>query len=133
MDTSARPLVLAAGVVFAAAAQAESPDLLMAIEQAAHSGQAGEALAYGQPALVVPVLNRPCMTVGVVYQEGKHQRGGPRIDNYQVCQGGEPERINHGPDTHPKARLRAMGVGYKETSDGPILLDKIGIPAIRAA
>ena len=40
-----RPLVLAAGVVFAAAAQAESPDLLMAIEQAAHSGQAGEVLA----------------------------------------------------------------------------------------
>ena len=29
-----------------------------------------------------------------VYQEGKRQRGGPRIDNYQVCQGAEPERIN---------------------------------------
>ena len=50
-----------------------------------------------------------------------------------IAMAGEPERINHGPDTHPKARLRAMGVGYKETSDGPILLDKIGIPAIRAA
>ena len=89
-----RPLILAAGVVFAAAVHAESPDLLMAIEQAAQSGQAGEVLAYGQPALVVPVQNRPCMTVGVVYQEGKRQRGGPRIDNYQVCQGAEPERIN---------------------------------------
>ena len=86
-----RPLILAAGVVFAAAVHAESPDLLMAIEQAAQSGQAGEVLAYGQPALVVPVQNRPCMTVGVVYQEGKRQRGGPRIDNYQVCQGAEPE------------------------------------------
>ncbi len=50
-----------------------------------------------------------------------------------VAMAGEPERINHGPDTHPKARLRAMGVGYKETSDGPVLLGKIGIPAIRAA
>jgi hypothetical protein len=46
---------------------------------------------------------------------------------------GEPELINHGEGTHPKARLRGMGVGYKETSDGPTLVEKIGIPAIRAA
>lgn len=89
-----RPLVLAAGVLFTAAAQADSPDLMMAVEQAARSGQAGEVLAYGQPALVVPVQNRPCMTVGVIYQEGRRQLGGPRIDNYQVCQDAEPERIN---------------------------------------
>ncbi|WP_126447935.1 hypothetical protein [Sulfuricystis multivorans] len=89
-----RLLTLVACVVFAASAQAQSRDLLMAIEQAANNGQAGEVLAYGQPALVVPVQNRPCMTVGVVYQERKHQRGGPRIDNYQVCPGAEPERIN---------------------------------------
>ncbi|QIL80933.1 DUF4276 family protein [Diaphorobacter sp. HDW4A] len=46
---------------------------------------------------------------------------------------GEPELINHGETTHPKARLKEMATGYKETSDGPTLMGKIGIPAIRAA
>lgn len=46
---------------------------------------------------------------------------------------GEPELINHGKDTHPKARLHGMGTGYKETSDGPTLIQKIGIPTIRNA
>ena len=46
---------------------------------------------------------------------------------------GEPELINHGKHTHHKARLQAMATGYKETSDGPTLMGKIGIVAIRAA
>ena len=46
---------------------------------------------------------------------------------------GEPELINHGKETHPNARLQAMATGYKETSDGPTLMGKIGIAAIRAA
>ena len=46
---------------------------------------------------------------------------------------GEPEFINHGETTHPKARLKEMAAEYKETSDGPTLMGKIGIPAIRAA
>lgn len=50
-----------------------------------------------------------------------------------VQEAGEPELINHGETTHPKARLQSMGSGYKETSDGPTLLDKIGIPAIKQA
>lgn len=50
-----------------------------------------------------------------------------------IAHAGEPELINHGETTHPKARLKAMAAGYKETSDGPTLMDKIGIPAIRAA
>lgn len=50
-----------------------------------------------------------------------------------VAIAGEPELINHGRDTHPKARLHAMATGYKETSDGPTLMKKIGIPSIRAA
>ena len=45
---------------------------------------------------------------------------------------GGPEAINHGPASHPKARLRKHCPSYKETSDGPTLLAKIGIPAIRA-
>ena len=44
---------------------------------------------------------------------------------------GEPELINQGAETHPKARLRGLQTGYKETSDGPTLLAKIGIPTIR--
>ena len=45
---------------------------------------------------------------------------------------GAPERINHGATTHPKARLDNWVGGYKETSDGPTLLKKIGIAAVRA-
>ena len=48
-----------------------------------------------------------------------------------VEQAGEPELINQGKETHPKARLQKLVTGYKETSDGPILLEKIGIPTIR--
>lgn len=50
-----------------------------------------------------------------------------------VQQAGAPELINHGEDTHPKARLHSLVGGYKETSDGPTLLEKIGITVIRAA
>ncbi len=50
-----------------------------------------------------------------------------------VAQAGDPELINHGQTTHPKARLRAPVAQYKETSDGPTILNSIGIPAIRAA
>jgi hypothetical protein len=50
-----------------------------------------------------------------------------------VQSAGEPELINHGIQTHPKARLQGMVLGYKETSDGPILMSKIGIETIRAA
>lgn len=45
---------------------------------------------------------------------------------------GGPEQINHGSDTHPSARLLALGVGFRKTS-GVSLLEKIGIPAIRSA
>jgi hypothetical protein len=50
-----------------------------------------------------------------------------------VREAGAPELINHGSDTHPKARLHSLVGGYKETSDGPTLLEKIGIAAVRAA
>lgn len=50
-----------------------------------------------------------------------------------VAEVGEPEFINHGTETHPKARLKGFCPSYKETSDGPILIEKIGIPAIRSA
>ena len=50
-----------------------------------------------------------------------------------VGEAGEPELINHGRETHPKARLQRLGTDYKETSDGPTLIHKIGIPTIRSA
>jgi Domain of unknown function (DUF4276) len=50
-----------------------------------------------------------------------------------VAQAGEPELINQGEGTHPKARLKTMVSAYKETSDGPTILGKIGVPAIQAA
>jgi hypothetical protein len=50
-----------------------------------------------------------------------------------VKKAGEPELIDHGVNTHPKARIKGFDVGYKEASDGPILLEKIGIEAIRDA
>jgi Domain of unknown function (DUF4276) len=49
-----------------------------------------------------------------------------------VVHAGSPELINHGQDTHPKARLRLLKMGYKETSDGPTLMEKIGILTIYA-
>lgn len=48
-----------------------------------------------------------------------------------LTQTGGPELIDHGLDTHPKARLKALVTDYKETSDGPTILNKLGIPAIR--
>ena len=64
-----------------------------------------------------------------------HFDQGPLADQVRqvVAQAGEPELINHGKSTHPKARLKTMVPAYKETSDGPTLLGKIGIPAIQAA
>lgn len=50
-----------------------------------------------------------------------------------VQKAGEPEFINQGKETHPKARLRALVGEYKEASDGPSLMSKIGIPAIKVA
>lgn len=48
-----------------------------------------------------------------------------------IAEVGEPELINHGKTTHPKARLDALNVGYKETADGATIMQKIGIEAIR--
>lgn len=50
-----------------------------------------------------------------------------------VQQVGAPELINHGATTHPKARLCSLVGDYKETSDGPLLLEKIGIATVRKA
>lgn len=46
---------------------------------------------------------------------------------------GAPELINHGATTHPKAQLASLVSSYKETSDGPVLLEKIGLGTVCAA
>ncbi|MBF0162550.1 MAG: DUF4276 family protein [Magnetococcales bacterium] len=50
-----------------------------------------------------------------------------------VMEAEEPERINHGKKTHPKAQLERIQPSYKEVADGATLLNKIGIGPIRAA
>jgi hypothetical protein len=46
---------------------------------------------------------------------------------------GGPELINQGVSTHPKVRLKSLVTRYKETSDGPTVLEKTGISAVRGA
>lgn len=47
---------------------------------------------------------------------------------------GEAEAINHGKDTHPKARLQALlDRRYQEVGDGATLVEKIGITRIAEA
>ena len=51
---------------------------------------------------------------------------------HQVVQeAGGPELVNHGANTHPKARLQNLISGYKESSDGPMLINKIGLATVR--
>lgn len=50
-----------------------------------------------------------------------------------IAMAGEPELINHGDTTHPKARLQALNVGYKEVADGATIMQKIGIDKIKIA
>ncbi len=43
-----------------------------------------------------------------------------------------PEKINHGEQTHPKARIKKYVKDYDENVDGPVLAARIGIHAIKA-
>lgn len=77
-----------------------------------------EALVFSAPDIVANHFDKPHLSI--------------LISNVNQDCGG-PELVNHGPDTHPKARLKAWVQTYKETSDGPTLLEKIGIDEIRDA
>lgn len=50
-----------------------------------------------------------------------------------VQEAGAPELINHGKDTHPKARLKNLVGSYKEISDGATIIRKIGLERVRLA
>jgi hypothetical protein len=43
------------------------------------------------------------------------------------------EHINHGPETHPSKRLETLIPTYKKRSDGPAILERVGLSGIRAA
>lgn len=90
-----RTVLVAAVIALASTpALADNQALDSLIDSALRGGHAIESLLYNQPVLAVPVANRPCPTVGVIYQDGGRRRGGQRIDNFQACPGSEPELIN---------------------------------------
>ena len=74
-------LMAAAGV--ASAQQGNDPQSL--INMTLRSGHAIEGFLYGSPVIAVPIPNRPCPNVGIVFQEKRRQRDGQRIDNYSAC------------------------------------------------
>jgi hypothetical protein len=81
-----------------------------------------EALVFASPKTVAEHFGLP--------------RLGPALQSV-VDDAGSPESINGGKNTHPKRRLERLLEGqkcsYEAPSDGPILLKKIGVPAIRTA
>ena len=89
-----KPTFAALLMLATAVAQAQNPELDTLIDAAVRYGQATEGFLWGQQVLAVPVPNKPCNTVGIIYRENRRQRGGPRIDNYQACPGEEPEMIH---------------------------------------
>lgn len=90
-------LMAAAGL--ASAQQGNDPQSL--IEMTVRSGHAIEGFIYGTPVIAVPIPNLPCQNVGIVFQEKRRHRDGPRIDNYSACQGQEPELIHDLPPGLP--------------------------------
>ncbi len=60
--------------------------------------------------------------------------GRPRVarELTKAVRHGGPEAINHGPGTHPSKRLEAAVPEWKKRTDGPLVLEAIGIERIRA-
>lgn len=75
-------------------ASGQPQGLTQAIITAARTGYALEAADFGGLYIVAPVRSEGCPTVGVIHASGKRHRGGPRIDNYRVCEHASPELLN---------------------------------------
>lgn len=87
-------VVLLMLVLSSASARAQTADLLDLVTNVARSGHAAEALVANQAVIAVPLAVLPCPTVGVIYRSsGVRERGGPRIDNFQVCAEAAPQRL----------------------------------------
>ena len=93
MSTAVAGGVLAIALC-ASPAHAADPGVLQLVASAAASGHAIEGFAYNAPVVAVPFPGGRCTRVGVVYQEATRHRRGPRIDNFEVCQGQAPVGIN---------------------------------------
>lgn len=91
-------ITIAGGLLLAAmyygSAHAADPSLNAIITSAARNGHATEGFAYNQAVVAVPVRGGQCPHVGVVYpRDSSRHRRGPRIDNFEVCAGQEPEDL----------------------------------------
>jgi hypothetical protein len=77
-----------------------------------------EALLYTDPSVVAAHFGDDQITVGMTLD---------------VTECGEPEFVDDGPDTAPSKRILGHRSDYVKTSDGPTILEDIGLNAIRAA
>lgn len=76
-----------ASVLCVSPASAQTDAAAELVRQALVLGHPVEGLISGRgPALAVPVPGGSCPSVGVIHPR-EHFRGGPRIDNYRVCDG----------------------------------------------
>jgi hypothetical protein len=91
---SLRKLTTAAALALPMLSWGQTQDLTQAIATAAHTGYALEVAHQGKRYVVAPAQSGPCPTVGVIHASGKHHRGGPRIDNYRVCENASPALLN---------------------------------------
>ena len=79
-------------VLASGSANASDPGLYALVSSAARNGHAIEGVVFNQPVTAVPVRGGRCPKVGVVYQrDSSRHRRGPRIDNFEVCPGRDPE------------------------------------------
>lgn len=77
-----------------------------------------EALLYAEPEVCGRYLSNASLTVAMQ-------------DAVNAC--GGPELVNDGPATAPSKRLLAVHAPYRKTSDGPSVLEEIGLDPIRLA
>lgn len=89
-----RSLAAPVALLLPTLAFAQSQGVTQAIITAARTGYAMEAADSGSRYIVAPVLSGRCPTVGVIHASGKRLRGGPRIDNYRVCENASPKLLN---------------------------------------
>jgi len=84
MNRSALTLLLAMTASVAMAGVDEGIESL--VLSAARNGHPIEGMVQGRALVAVPVLKDKCFSVGVVYPKERGPRiGGPRIDNFRVC------------------------------------------------
>ncbi len=77
-----------------------------------------ETLLYADPALCGAYLSTPNLTAAMTAA---------------VLEVGEPELVNDGPTTAPSKRLLAACPRYAKSTDGPTIVEKIGLERLRSS